>query len=262
MTNFKVGDFVLLYDPEKRKKLVVRLDIEKKIHTQWGVIEPKDILSVKPGSFILSHTGKKLIVFRPKLYEIIEHSRVFKYATQIVRPRDWGLIITYANIRPGMQILEIGTGSGAFTAFLSEILGQTGKIISYEINATRAQLAKRNLEIIGVPKNYEIRIGNPSEIGIPEKNFDAAFIDIPEPWDVLNAVYDSLKDGSTLVCYIPTFNQVKKTLEIAIEIGFDDFLLLDHFYREIQVNPNAIRPLLKSYVFSAFIFFARKIYKH
>ncbi|MEX0568007.1 MAG: tRNA (adenine-N1)-methyltransferase [Candidatus Njordarchaeota archaeon] len=259
--NFKFFEYVLLFHPKKKKKLCAKIMPEKPIHTQWGVIKPEDIVSKKPGDSINTHLGERLIIFRPLLYEKIEYSRAFKYSTQIVRPRDWGLILSFSNIRPGSKVIEIGTGSGAFTAFLCEIVQPDGHVYSYEIRPERAEIARQNLVELGVPDVYDIKIRDVARDGIDEKNVDAIFVDIPEPWTVISFVYDALKPSGILICYVPTFNQIAKLLPTLDDIGFADIRIFDHFFREIQTNPNAVRPLLKSYVFSAFIVLARKISK-
>ena len=258
MSIFSEGDFVTLFEPKKRKKLVVKLVSGKKIHTQWGFIEPEKIIGKTPGICIETHLGKKLIAFRPLLYEKIEHSKSFRYVTQIVRPRDWGLIASFADIGPGKIIVEVGTGSGGLTAFLSSLVAPTGRVYSYEIDAERARVAEENLRNLGVPQVYEIKIRNVAEEGIDEIDVDVVFVDVPEPWHIVDHAYKALKPSGILICYVPTFNQIQRLLE-SLENKFEDIRILDHFYREIQPNAFAVRPLLKSYVFSAFILFGRKI---
>jgi len=258
LETFSEGEFVMIFEPKKRKKLVVKLVPNKRIHTQWGYIEPSSIIGKEPGSTIETHLGKKLIIFRPLLYEKIEHSKIFKYATQIVRPRDWGLIVSFADIGPGKIVVEIGTGSGGFTAFLSHLVAPNGRVYSYEVDSKRASIAKENLKNLGVPPTYIIKVRDVIKEGIDESDVDAVFVDIPEPWLVVDHAYRALKPGGVLICYVPTFNQIQRLLE-SLERKFSDVKIVDHFYRELQSIPTAIRPLLESYVFSAFILFGRKL---
>ncbi|MCR8432997.1 MAG: tRNA (adenine-N1)-methyltransferase [Crenarchaeota archaeon] len=258
MDVFREGDLVTLYEPTKRRKLVVKVSKNKKIHTRWGYIDSNDIIGKTPGSSVNTHLGKKLLIFKPLLYEKIEHSRCFTYATQIVRPRDWGLIISFADIYPGKRVLEIGTGSGAFTAVLSHLVSPGGRVYSYEIDQKRAQIAMENLRNINAPPVYEIKIRDATKDGIEETDIDVAFVDIPEPWLVVDKVHNALKPCGMLVCYVPTFNQVHKLLE-SMQGLFEDIRIVDHFYRELQANPTAVRPVLEGYVFSAFVVFGRKI---
>jgi len=259
VSEIKPFENIVLIHRRKLKRLCVNVKPDQKIHTQWGVISTNDIIGKSPGSIVRTHLGEELVVFRPLLYEKIEHGRIFRYATQIVRPRDWGLIISFSNIRPGSIIVEIGAGSGAFTAFLCEIVQPNGFVYAYERIEERAKIAEENLLKLGVPKLYQIKVKDPSVDGIDEKNVDTVFVDIPEPWTIVRVAYESLKPGGMLICYVPTYNQIHRLLIELNTCRFFDIKIIDHFYREIQADPNAIRPLLKSYVFSAFIIFARKI---
>lgn len=258
---FKYFDWCVLFHPQKKKKVCVKIMPEKQIQTQWGTIEPEDIIGKKIGDHISTHLGVRLFIFKPLLYEKIECSKLFKYATQIVRPRDWGLIISFSGIKPGSKIVEIGTGSGAFTAFLCEIIQPDGHVYSYELQSERAEVAQRNLVELGVPRVYTVKVRDVAREGIDEKNVDAIFVDIPEPWTIIKHAYDSLKPGGIIICYVPTFNQIARLLPVLEDVGFVDIRIFDHFFREIQATPRAIRPLLKSYVFSAFIVLARKTLK-
>lgn len=255
---FCEGDFVTLYEPTQKKKLVVKLIKGKRIHTRWGYIDPEAIIGKPPGSSIKTHLDKRLFALRPLLYERIEHSRSFIYATQIVRPRDWGLIISFSDIHPGKRVLEIGTGSGAFTAVLSYLVAPNGRVYSYEIDPKRAQIALENLKNLSAPPVYEIKIRDAIKDGIDETNIDVAFVDIPEPWLIIEKIHNALKPCGVLVCYVPTYNQVRELLE-SMRGLFEDIKVIDHFYRELQANPTAVRPLLRGYIFSAFIIFGRKI---
>ena len=51
----------------------------------------------------------------------------------MVYPKDLGPILVYADIAPGMTVLEAGSGSGALTLGLSRAVGPTGKVVSVEI---------------------------------------------------------------------------------------------------------------------------------
>jgi len=258
MSYIEPGDAVVLIHRKKHKKLCIRIKSGEKIHTQWGIITADDIIGKTPGDIVRSHLGDEFVVFKALLYEKIEHSRLFKYVTQIVRPRDWGLIISFSNIRPGSRVVEIGTGSGAFTAFLCEIVKPDGFVYSYERLAERANVAIQNLQQLNIPKIYEIKVRDPAKDGVDEKDVDAVFVDIPEPWTVVWTAYDALIPGGIFIAYVPTFNQIEKLLSELNKFKFFDIRIIDHFYREIQPIRTAIRPLLKSYVFSAFIIFARK----
>jgi protein-L-isoaspartate(D-aspartate) O-methyltransferase len=49
-------------------------------------------------------------------------------------------------IAPGSRVLQIGTGSGYFTAILAELVGATGRVLGFEVDGPLAEAAIKNLE--------------------------------------------------------------------------------------------------------------------
>jgi len=257
---FSDEDLVLLIplNTEKIKdRHVIQLHSGEKFHTKNGMILHDDIIGKTPGSIISTHIGFNYIALDPTLKDIIKHYPKFRYKTQIIYPRDWGLIMAFAGIKNGDLIVEIGTGSGAFTAFLSNIIGPEGKIFSYEVDPDRARIAEENLRNTCSTRNYIIKIKN-AEDGIDERDVDIVFIDVPEPWRVLRNAWQALRFGGRVVVYIPTFNQLQKTLKVMLLYGFIDVSVKEGFIRDFQIKPYAVRPKIKGYYFSAFIVFGRK----
>jgi len=259
---FREGDFVelLVIEPERRShRFVLKLVKGGKTSTHYGDIYHDEIIGKFPGSIVKSKTEYHFLVLRPTLYSEIKNSRVFRFATQIIYPRDWGLIIAFSDIHNGSKVVELGTGSGALTLFLSRIVGDKGYIWSYDVDPKRLEIAKENLNNLSPYKNYTLKLYDPNR-GIEERDVDAVFIDIPEPWVVVKEAWYALSHGGFLIVYIPTFNQLKRVVNEVIRNGFVDLKVIEGFTREIQWKPYAIRPHIESYVFSAYILFSKKSY--
>ncbi len=257
---FKEGqsvELIPIFKTKKQERFIVKISRGEKFSCKYGNINLEELIGKDPGVVVETHLGYKFVALEPTLSTKIRSRRIFNYKTQIIYPRDWGLIIAFSNIRSGSKIIEIGTGSGAFTAFLSEIVGEKGYIWSYDVDIDRLKTARKNLEMMVSLKNYTLKLYTEVE-GITERNVDTVFIDIPEPWLHIKNAWRSLKPGGFLVIYVPTFNQVKKTLETLIKNAFVDIKVIEGFTREIQYKPYAIRPEMKGYLFSAFIIFSRK----
>jgi protein-L-isoaspartate(D-aspartate) O-methyltransferase len=61
-------------------------------------------------------------------------------------PSLWAHHFDRLHIEAGERILQIGTGSGYFTAILAEIVGRQGQVLGFEVDGTLVQAARRNLE--------------------------------------------------------------------------------------------------------------------
>ena len=64
---------------------------------------------------------------------------------QVIYPKDVGTILLWGDIAPGVRVLEVGTGPGALTMALLRAVGPTGHVISYEIRADFADMARANV---------------------------------------------------------------------------------------------------------------------
>lgn len=50
------------------------------------------------------------------------------------------------NIKPGESVLQVGAGSGYYTAILAHLVGLEGRVYAYEIDEALAERARENLE--------------------------------------------------------------------------------------------------------------------
>ncbi len=61
------------------------------------------------------------------------------------QPSLWAHYFDRLDIKPGDRVLQVGTGSGYFTAILAELVGRAGKVLGFEVNAPLAAAARTNL---------------------------------------------------------------------------------------------------------------------
>jgi predicted O-methyltransferase YrrM len=84
------------------------------------------------------------------------------------------------------RILEIGTLAGYSTIWLGRALGPGGRLISLEIDAVRAGVARANIARAGLSESVEVRVGPAIEslrqmIATGAGPFDMVFMDADEP---------------------------------------------------------------------------------
>ncbi|MFO0756577.1 MAG: rRNA adenine N-6-methyltransferase family protein [Byssovorax sp.] len=53
--------------------------------------------------------------------------------------------MTACALRPGERVVQVGAGSGYFTAILAELVGETGSVVAYEVEPHLAARAQENL---------------------------------------------------------------------------------------------------------------------
>lgn len=64
----------------------------------------------------------------------------------IGEPLLWARHFDRIGVKEGDRVLQIGTGSGYYTAILAELVGQNGEVEGIEIDASLAAKAERNIE--------------------------------------------------------------------------------------------------------------------
>jgi protein-L-isoaspartate(D-aspartate) O-methyltransferase len=117
-----------------------------------------------------------------------------------------------AAIRPGDQVLEIGTGAGYQAAILA-YLG--ARVYTMERNPELAEEARRRLARLGY-SGVEVITGDGSQGYPPAAPYDAILVTAASP-RVPQALLDQLADGGRLV--IPVGSRREQRLELIIKAG-------------------------------------------
>jgi len=207
------------------------------------------------GTQITLSTGAKAYVLKPTLNDVL--MTAFKRVTQVIYPKDISLMIFYSGIKQGSKVLESGVGTGFLTAALAWYVGNEGHIYGYEINEKYVEVARRNLELIGLADRVTIKNKDVTQ-NVDEAELDAAFLDIPNPWDALPQLNKALKPSATAVIFVPTVNQIIKTTQALLKEGFIDVKVFETTLREYQPNPEALRPKTFYVTHTGYIITARK----
>lgn len=188
----------------------IKIDFSKdKINTHLGIIKVKDIKEASHGDIIKTSAGKKVIVLNPCF---VDRFKNIKRGPQIITLKDAAIICAYTGISPGYKIVEAGSGSGALTSYLANLVRPNGIVYSYEKRKDFLKIAKENLETFGLSKYVKFKHKATNE-GIDEKDIDVVIFDMPDPWNSLESAEKALKIGGFLVCYLPNLSQVKQLLE-------------------------------------------------
>jgi tRNA (adenine57-N1/adenine58-N1)-methyltransferase len=173
------------------KRFLMRLQAGQLQHTHHGLIRHDEVIGQVPGKGLTTHLGYPLVALRPSLHDIIMN---IERISQIVYPKEMGYILLKLNVGPGSQIVEGGTGSGALTVALAHTVRPTGRVYSYELRDDMLRVARKNLTDCGLVDWVDLKQRDITA-GFDERDMDAVFLDVREPWLYLSQTWETLAEG-------------------------------------------------------------------
>lgn len=247
------GESVLLIDGKGRRYLV-RLEAGGEFHTHRGRVPHADIIGQEEG--ITLTAGGGLVVLRPRLADfIIKMPR----GAQVVYPKDIGPILMWADIGPGMTVLEAGSGSGALTLGLLRAVGDGGRVISVERRPDHQLTAIKSVTrwMGAIPPNLEFREGEVEEV-MTEVCPDRIVLDLPEPWHAARVALTHQPGGGVFCAYLPTVPQIQTLVEV-LEVGFTEIEVFETLHRTWNISGRSVRPDHRMIGHTGFVVVARKL---
>ncbi len=233
----------------KDRKYLKRISAGQGFHGKGGALNYSDIIGREYGIRLGEYD-----IYEPTIEDMIMHA--FKRETQVVYPKDSFYIAFKINAKSGSRILEVGTGSAALTYVLAHTVGPRGKVVTFEVEERHYKNARKNIEKYGEWSNVELR--NEDVKNYFEAGFDAAFIDVREPWTCLDKVRSLVKESASMGMIVPTANQVSELLK-ALENGFGHIEVMEIMHRKYKTVAERVRPQDRMIAHTGYLVFARKI---
>ena len=256
-STIKPDSLLLIVDASKPERVHLVPASKGKFTTQNGELNLEALVGKPFGVVAKTHMGAPYIVLSPTLYDVIMHK--LRRLTQIVYPKESGYIVLRLGLKNGMRVFECGAGSGAMTVVLANAVAPDGEVVSYERDKKFLTVAKKNVTEAGLSDFVRFQLSDMAE-GIEGGPYDAAFVDVREPWLYLESIWASLVPGAPLAMVLPTANQIISLLE-AFErfakfacIEVEEILL-----RRYKPVSQRLRPTDRMVAHTAYIIFARKV---
>ncbi len=250
-------DSVVLLDlTDGEKKYFVPVS-RGRFSTRHGEIDLAALVGSEYGRVITTHLGAPFAVLKPTTHDFIMLG--LRRQTQIVYPKDAGFLVLWLGLCDGARVFECGAGSGAMTVVMAKAVAPNGKVVSYERDERFFKLAAKNVERAGVAPFVELHHADLSE-GVEGAPFDAAFIDVREPWLYIDVVWDILGGGCPAAFVMPTTNQITALLaEFEKNPRFADVQVAEIALRFYKPVSERLRPKDRMVAHTAYIVLARKI---
>lgn len=251
------GDLVQILDHEGRYFLL-RLASGGRLETHRGVLAHDSLIGQPFGSKVHTHLGKPFYLFTPSIHDLVVEA---KRQSQILFPKDIGIILMQLNVGPGMTVLEAGTGSGALTLALLRFVGPTGRVISVERRDDHAAHARKTITrwLGAIPEHLDLRIGEVEDV-IAEVRPERLVLDLPEPWHAVAVAAEHQPGGGILCAYLPTVPQLQTLTDAMRETGrYDQIEISETLFRTWTVEGRSVRPDHRMVGHTGFLVVARKV---
>jgi len=78
-------------------------------------------------------------------------------------------------LKPGMTVLDVGTGAGFYLPYLSKMVSDSGKVYAIDISPEAVEYAKSKVSQLGL-KNVEVLLSQENKIPLPNNTVDFTYM--------------------------------------------------------------------------------------
>ena len=238
---------------ERGKKYLI--DQTQEFQSDLGIISIEDIANAKINQSLTTHLNKEFKVIQPNVNDFID---LMDRRCSILIQKDIGTVIAKTGLGNGARVVDAGTGAGAIALNFGNIVGDKGRVYSYEIREDFAEVAKKNIKSFKLDKIVKIKNQDIKE-GIDEENIDLVFLDLMKPYEIFEEVYEALNTGGHLAVYAPYIDQIETSYRIAKKLGFSNLIIIETLEREMEVKSQGMRPKTRMVGHSGYLLFGRKL---
>ncbi|MGD0319692.1 MAG: methyltransferase domain-containing protein [Nitrososphaerales archaeon] len=231
-------DSLILVYRDRRRRWLIRPKDTPKLHTHLGILDVSSLVGRGYGITVTTTLGDSMSILKPTIEDLIMK---LTRKTQVVYPKDLGLIMVKLGIHSGSRVIETGTGTGATTALMAYLVQPGGMVYTYDIRPDFQEVARKNVEKLSLSKFVTFRLGD-SRLGFKERGMDAGVLDVGDPWEVVSSMRESLKPAAPMAAITPTTNQAEKLVAKMVEEGFVSIETVEILMRHLEARVGMTRP--------------------
>ncbi|KAG0371015.1 tRNA methyltransferase complex GCD14 subunit-domain-containing protein [Gamsiella multidivaricata] len=233
------GDLVVVY-LSRENMSIIRVKEGEYFNCKFGSYKHADMIGLQYGTKLGSNTGRGFLYLlhpTPELWTL-----VLPHRTQILYIADISFVMNFLNLKPGMSMIESGTGSGSFSHSIARTLAPTGHLYTFEYHQERVNAAKKEFEQHGLSDMVTLQCRDVCKDGFGMENkVDAIFLDLPAPWEAVASAKRAFnQDKIGKICtFSPCIEQISRTVTALNEQGFVDIQMYECLIRfnEVRVIP-------------------------
>lgn len=244
-TKVKEGDTVIIYISPMNVSYITAKHGDE-LQNSLGCFPHEKIIGSYYGSKISSkgkfaHKSLRILYPTPEIW-----TRVLKHRTQVLYLPDISMVCLKLDLKPGSVVLETGTGSGSLTHSLARSVMPNGHVHTFDFHEVRSKQAAEEFKLHSLDEivtsthhdAYDTN-GFPSQL---HNKCDAAFLDLPAPWNALENVTKVLKStGSRLCSFSPCIEQVQRMCICMANAGYLDIQTVEVLDKEYMVKKEEVK---------------------
>jgi tRNA (adenine57-N1/adenine58-N1)-methyltransferase catalytic subunit len=258
-TLFAPGQSMLLVDEKDRNYLITVPDPEESVQVKGETLNHDLLCALHDGELLVTSRRRFYLAFKPTMEQVVMN---MPRQAQVIFPKDLAMILQFGDVAPGQEIIEVGAGHGALTMALLRALGPTGSLVSFDIRQDHLNRTRKNIaQYLGEEalENWQWVMADPAEEGFGERQADRVFTDVPEPWEMAQAVADALRPGGVWTAFLPTALQMMNLVEA---LKADKAFALPQAFETLQrywhIKAPSLRPSHNMRGHTGFIVLARR----
>lgn len=237
------GDSIIIYSTYLGRTQIyyLTLEDEKKIFDCYqGHFAHSYFVGMEYGTKCTGKNGFIYVLFpTPELWTL-----ALQHRTEILYCNDISMIILHLELKPGMIVVESGTGSGSLSTSFARAVAPHGHLYTFEFHQERAEAAKVDFKVNGMSDVITVTCADAIKDGFhpdgqPDIAYpycDAVFLDLPSPWLALESAKKCLRPNRMLCSFSPCIEQVQRTCLALGEIGFYDITTVECLNRPFRVR--------------------------
>ncbi|KAH6596310.1 hypothetical protein BASA61_003543 [Batrachochytrium salamandrivorans] len=239
----QLGDIVVVYvNPEDMKAIKVTADSQ--YQNRYGTFFHNDMVGKLWGSKLATRGNKGfiyLLVPTPELWTL-----VLPHRTQILYQPDISLITSFLEMKPGVRMIEAGTGSGSFSHSAARTIAPNGILHSFEFHAERAEKARVEFESHGLSDIIKSSHRDVCKDGFGiVGEVTAVFLDLPSPWEALEHAKLTCDPRRVfrICCFSPCMEQVQRTCLELHRLKFQEIRMFECLVRPYDMRQAEVEAL-------------------
>ncbi|RCI06654.1 tRNA (adenine-N(1)-)-methyltransferase catalytic subunit trm61 [Rhizopus stolonifer] len=231
------GDIVIVY-MTRDNMLPIHVKKGDAFNNRFGSYKHDEMIGKEFGSKMVSanHRGFVYLLHpTPELWTL-----VLPHRTQILYVADISFISAMLEMKPGVNVIESGTGSGSFSHSIARTIAPTGQLYSFEYHQERASMAQKEFDDHGYGNIIKMHHRDVCKDGFQMKDqVNAVFLDLPAPWDAIGSAKEAFKQDRVgkICCFSPCIEQVARSVTALDQHGFIEITMYECLIREHTVIP-------------------------